>query len=138
MNKLIAFVATSCIVLSGCSSKPKLEAPECPTSEKGAKPVNEEGLSPIVSDDGKFTYLKFGKGQEVPSFTSLRIDGKERVIDYTFNPDTLTATVFGIYPTIVLRAGGRVACIRNTAYDPRSPQSRDIITDGTVGSETIW
>lgn len=134
MNKLIIFASISCLAASGCSSKPKLEVPECPAPGKKEQEINQQGLSPVVSDNGRFTYLKFGAGQEVPNFTALRIDGGERVVNYTFDPDTRIATVFGIYPAIVLRAGGRVACIRNGAYDPRGPQTRitSVSGDGRV------
>ena len=131
MNK---FIVLSCLAFAACSSKPKLEAPACPASDKAAQEVNLPGKPPVVSDDGRFTYLKFGQGQEVPNITALRLDGRERVIDSNFNPDTRVATVYGIYPTLVLRADKRIACIRNAAYDPRSPQAKNTIAreDGAI------
>lgn len=131
MNKFILF---GCLALIGCGGKPKLEAPLCPDITKGGQAINEDNLAPVVSDDGRFTYLKFGMGQEVPNISALRYTGEERVVDHNFNPETRIATVFGVYPTIVLRAEKRVACIRNMQYDPRSPQARNTIAkeDGAI------
>jgi hypothetical protein len=124
MNKF-ALVIGLALLTAGCSNKPKLEAPPCPADEKAGEAINSSGFAPAVSDDGRFTFLKFGAGQELPNFTALRLDGNERAVDHTFNPETNTVTVLGIYPTIVLRADKRVACIRNLGYDPQNPQVRN-------------
>lgn len=122
------------VVLSGCSGKPKLEAPPCPAIEKGGQAANQAGAAPVVSDDGRFTYLKFGGGQEIPNISALRLDGGERAADSTFDPERRIVTVFGIYPTIVLRSDKRIACIRNMNYDPKNPQVRATLAreDGAV------
>lgn len=132
MNKTVIFII-SALSLVACG-KAKLEAPACPAAEKGGQAINEPGAAPVVSDDGRFTFLRFGQGQEVPNITALRVDGRERAVDSNFNPDTRIATVFGIYPAIVLRTEKRVACIRNASYDPRSPQTKYTVAreDGAI------
>jgi len=134
MNRFVFLAVLFMFALSGCGSK-KLEIGECPTSQKAEEPINDPGLPPVVSDDGRFTHLRFGLGQETPNITALRTDGTERRVDSNFDPNSRVVTVFGIYPTIVLRAGNRVACLRNATYDPRSPQSRAV---SVGGDGAIW
>lgn len=118
MNKFIMF---SCIaILAGCG-KPKLEAPDCPDPGKKEQAVNDD-MAPAVWDDGRSTYLRFPAGMEIPGINVLRFDNTERTVNKSFNPNTGVVTIHGIYSTIVLRMGKRLACIRNTAYDPQAPQ----------------
>ena len=122
------------VLLSACSDKPKLEAPLCPDVTKGGQAINAANMAPVVSDDGRFTYLKFGSGQEIPNISALRLDGAERIADHSYDATRQIVTVFGIYPTIVLRADKRIACIRNMSYDPRNPQAKNTIAreDGAI------
>src|SRR5690349_13687770 len=121
MNKFAMMIGLS-LLAGACSNKPKLEAPACPAADSGGETVNASGFAPAVSDDGRLTLLKFGPGQELPNITALRVNGAEHAVDHTYNPETNIVTVLGIYPTIVLRAGNRVACIRNMGYNAQSPQ----------------
>lgn len=113
MNKTIAIL--SVLALAACSG-PKLTAPECPSSGE-VEPANAEGAPPVVWDDAASTYLRFPGHQEMPAVFALREDGTERAVNTNVDPTTRTITVHGVYQTIVLRDGKRVACIRNNAFD---------------------
>lgn len=102
------------LAMAACSTT-KLEAPSCPA--KGAEDANAVGVAPVVWDDARFTFLRFPGHQMMPVVSALRTDGVERSVNTSTDADAGLITVHGVYPTIVLRDSGRVACIRNMAYD---------------------
>jgi hypothetical protein len=109
-------ILAGALVLAACSSTKPLVAPPCPEGEGAA--LNAEGPAPVVWDNAHWTFLRFSGHQSFPKVTALRPDGNERDVSSSPNPDTGIITVHGVFPTLVLREGERVACVKNNAFDP--------------------
>lgn len=109
-------ILAGALALAACSNTKPLKAPPCP--EGDAAPLNAEGPAPVVWDNAHFTFMRFSGHQSFPKITALRPDGEERDVSTAPNPDTGIIVVHGVYPTLILRDGERVACVRNNAFDP--------------------
>lgn len=112
MIRFISLAAT--VLLSACASS-KMEAKTCPATN--AEMANIPGLSPVVWDNARATFLRFPGNQPIPAITAERQDGTERAINSNINPADGVVTVHGVFPTLILRDGNRVACVRNLAFD---------------------
>lgn len=110
--KVVSLAAA--VLLSACASS-KMEAKTCPSTH--AEMANAQGMLPVVWDDGRATFLRFPGNQPIPAITAERQDGEERAINSNINPADGVVTVHGVYPTLILRDGNRVACVRNLAFD---------------------
>lgn len=101
-------------LLAGCGSQP-LKTEKCPKPSDDAPNVNENRAN--VWDDGYSTYLNFPGNQQIPNIYALRMDGQERTVNYSQDNATKTVVVHGVYPTLILRDGERMACITNNKFD---------------------
>lgn len=67
-------------------------------------------------DDGRFTYLRYPGGQEIPAAFVVNSDGSESLANGSMRGDQLILqTVAG---RIVLRKGKAVACLENRSFNP--------------------
>ena len=70
-----------------------------------------------VSDNGRFTVLRFPGVQPLPALFEVAEDGSERLIPYDVRGEFVVA--HGVMRGLRLRRGGSVLCLFNDAYDPR-------------------
>lgn len=71
-----------------------------------------------VSDNGRFTVLRFPGGQDVPAVFAVGADGAETLAPFDVRGEFVV--VHGVHPQLRLRRGGEVLCLWNEAFDPRS------------------
>lgn len=69
-----------------------------------------------VSDNGRFTILRFPAAQPIPAIYSLTPDGSETLVPFDVRGEFVV--VHGAYPELRLRRGREVACLWNDAYAP--------------------
>ena len=74
-----------------------------------------------VSDNGRFTLLRFPGGQPMPAIFMVTEDGTERLTPFDVRGEFVV--VHGTARSYRLRRGREVLCIFNEAYNPRSPQT---------------
>jgi type IV secretion system protein VirB9 len=77
-----------------------------------------------VSDNGTDTHFHFPGAMRVPIIYAVNPDGKEAVVEPTFNSQTGVATVHQLARVFHLRDGDALLCVFNKAFDPigvRSP-----------------
>ena len=85
---------------------------------------NSEEIRPMSAfDDGKFTYIKFKRGQEMPVIFKKLDDGTEEIINAHVKGDW--TVLHGVYKKIMLRAGSAVIALHNDSY-----------VGGSVGTQT--
>lgn len=113
---MMRFAMLGLLAMSACANSEKLTAPPCAGGETRA--ANEGIGRPVVWDNQQNTYLRFSGHQSFPKITALRPDGKERTVSTTPDPDAGVIMVHGVYSTLLLRDGARLACIHNKAFDP--------------------
>lgn len=70
-----------------------------------------------VSDNGRFTVLRFPGAQAIPALFEVGEDGAERLTPYDVRGEF--AVVHGVARALRLRRGRSVLCIFNDAYDGR-------------------
>nr|WP_312444211.1 TrbG/VirB9 family P-type conjugative transfer protein [Brevundimonas naejangsanensis] len=70
-----------------------------------------------VSDNGRFTLLRFPGVQALPAIFEVAEDGGERLIPYDVRGDFVV--IHGTPRGLRLRRGASVLCIFNEAWDPR-------------------
>ena len=70
-----------------------------------------------VSDNGRFTLLRFPGAQAIPALFEVGNDGSERLIPYDVRGEFVV--IHGTARGLRLRRGAAVLCIFNDAYDPR-------------------
>lgn len=70
-----------------------------------------------VSDNGRFTILRFPGAQAIPALFEVGEDGSERLIPYDVRGEFVV--IHGTARGLRLRRGASVLCIFNDAYDPR-------------------
>lgn len=70
-----------------------------------------------VSDNGRFTVLRFPGAQSIPAIFEVGEDGGERLIPYDVRGEFVV--IHGTARGLRLRRGAAVLCIFNDAYDPR-------------------
>ena len=81
-----------------------------------------------VSDNGRFTLLRFPGTQAIPAIFEVGEDGNERVIPYDVRGEFVV--IHGTARALRLRRGASVLCIFNEAWDPRGGAA----TSGTASS----
>lgn len=75
------------------------------------------GLQPSeVTDNGRFTVLRFPGVQALPALFEIGPDGLERLVPYDVRGEFLV--VHGVVRALRLRRGDAVLCIFNEAFDP--------------------
>lgn len=70
-----------------------------------------------VSDNGRFTMLRFPGNQSIPSIYTVSSDGVESLAPFDVRGEFVV--VHAVVPGLRLRRGRSVLCIFNEAYDPR-------------------
>ena len=70
-----------------------------------------------VSDNGRFTVLRFPGAQTIPAIFAVAEDGAERLIPFDVRHDSVV--IHGVERGLRLRRGRQVLCIYNEAFDPR-------------------
>jgi type IV secretion system protein VirB9 len=71
-----------------------------------------------VSDNGTDTHFHFPGAMRVPIIYAVNPDGKEAVVEPTFNSQTGVATVHQLSRIFHLRDGDALLCVFNKAFDP--------------------
>ncbi|WP_419756237.1 TrbG/VirB9 family P-type conjugative transfer protein [Brevundimonas sp.] len=74
-----------------------------------------------VSDNGRFTVLRFPGGQAIPALFEVGEDGSERLIPYDVRGEFVV--VHAAPRGLRLRRGRAVLCLFNDAFDPRGSGS---------------
>lgn len=69
-----------------------------------------------VSDNGRFTVLRFPGAQAIPAIYTVGPDGTERLAQFDVRGEFVV--VHGVSPGLRLRQGHAVLCITNDAYRP--------------------
>jgi type IV secretion system protein VirB9 len=70
-----------------------------------------------VTDNGRFTVLRFPGAQPIPAIFEVAGDGSERLVPYDVRGEFVV--IHGVTAGLRLRHGGSVLCIFNDAFDPR-------------------
>lgn len=70
-----------------------------------------------VTDNGRFTVLRFPGTQPIPAVFEIAEDGGERLVPYDVRGEFVV--IHGVARGLRLRRGEAVLCIFNDAYDPR-------------------
>lgn len=70
-----------------------------------------------VSDNGRFTVLRFPANQPIPSIFAVSDDGEERLVPFDVRGEFVV--IHAVSPGLRLRRGRAVLCLFNEAYDPR-------------------
>lgn len=68
-----------------------------------------------ITDNGRFTVLRFPAQREIPAIFSVAPDRSEQIVPFDVRDDFVV--VHGIYRELRLRRGGVVLCIYNEAQD---------------------
>ena len=71
-----------------------------------------------VYDDNSNTYFSFPGEMRIPVIYVVNPDGKEAVVNYTFDSATGIATVHQLAAHWMLRDGNSLLCVFNKAYNP--------------------
>jgi type IV secretion system protein VirB9 len=71
-----------------------------------------------VSDNGTDTHFHFPGAMRVPIIYAVNPDGKEAVVEPTFNSQTGVATVHQLARMFHLRDGDALLCVFDKAFDP--------------------
>lgn len=70
-----------------------------------------------ISDNGRFTVLRFPGGQRLPAIYEVGEDGAERLIAFDVRGEFVV--LHGTAKQLRLRHGRQVVCLYNLAFDPR-------------------
>lgn len=73
-----------------------------------------------VTDNGRFTVLRFPGGQAIPALFEVGEDGAERLIPYDVRGEFVV--IHGAPRALRLRRGDAVLCLINEAWSGRGPQ----------------
>jgi type IV secretion system protein VirB9 len=68
-----------------------------------------------IFDDGRFTYMRFPGGQEIPAIFMINADGSESIVNGAMRDDRYVVQV--VARQLVLRKGQSVACMQNRSYN---------------------
>jgi type IV secretion system protein VirB9 len=74
-----------------------------------------------VSDNGRFTVLRFPGGQVLPAIYAVGVDGTEALAAFDVRGEFVV--VHGVAPALRLRLGRELLCITNAAYRPAGSPS---------------
>lgn len=69
-----------------------------------------------ITDNGRFTVLRFPGHQSIPALFEVADDGAERLVPYDVRGEFVV--VHGVMRGLRLRHGGSVLCLFNDAFDP--------------------
>jgi type IV secretion system protein VirB9 len=89
-----------------------------------------------VSDNGTDTHFHFPGAMRVPIIYAVNPDGKEAVVEPTFNSQTGVATVHQLARAFHLRDGDALLCVFNKAFDPVGIRSETGTISPSVERET--
>ncbi|WP_339870552.1 TrbG/VirB9 family P-type conjugative transfer protein [uncultured Brevundimonas sp.] len=70
-----------------------------------------------VTDNGRFTVMRFPGNQPIPAIFEVTSDGSERLVPYDVRGQFVV--IHGVVAGLRLRHGGTVLCIFNDAFDAR-------------------
>lgn len=70
-----------------------------------------------VTDNGRFTVLRFPGGQAIPAIFAVAEDGGERLVPFDVRGEFVV--IHSVERGLRLRRGGQVLCIYNDAFDAR-------------------
>jgi type IV secretion system protein VirB9 len=70
-----------------------------------------------VTDNGRFTVLRFPANQPIPSIFAVSAEGEESLVPFDVRGEFVV--IHAVVPGLRLRRGASVLCIFNEAYDPR-------------------
>ena len=74
-------------------------------------------IAPVEAwDDGRFTYLSFAQVQDIPAVYIEDLDGKEALVNTTFQ-DRSTIVIQRVIPRLILRDGDQVVRIENRSFN---------------------
>lgn len=91
---------------------------------QGEKPEDWDLLpTREVSDNGTDTHFHFPGAMRVPIIYAVNPDGKEAILEPTFNSQTGVATVHQRARVFHLRDGDALLCVFNRAFDPIGSRS---------------
>lgn len=77
------------------------------------------GLAPTsVTDDGRFTFMRFDSTRELPVAYKVLPDGREALTNFHMESDTGTMVIHETSPKFILRYGSAVLAIRNDGFNP--------------------
>lgn len=71
-----------------------------------------------VTDNGRFTVLRFPGGRSLPAVFEVGEDGSERLVPYDVRGEFVV--IHGVPRGLRLRRGRAVVCLFNDAFDPRA------------------
>lgn len=83
-----------------------------------------------VSDNGRFTVLRFPGAQPVPAIYTVAADGTEALAAFDVRGEYVV--VHGVTPGLRLRRGREVICITNDAYRPFGAPTGTLTATGDV------
>lgn len=93
--------------------------------------AGSDEISPTAArDDGRFTYLAFSNNRDMPAVYSVNSSGKEALINTHVEGNTII--VHRVVPSLKLRKGDAVVCIRNNSFDPNGGKDN---TAGTISPD---
>jgi type IV secretion system protein VirB9 len=99
---------------------------------QGEKPEDWDLLpTREVSDNGTDTHFHFPGAMRVPIIYAVNPDGKEAVVEPTFNSQTGVATVHQLARVFHLRDGDALLCVFDKAFDPVGVRS----STGTISPD---
>lgn len=99
---------------------------------QGEKPEDWDLLpTREVTDNGTDTHFHFPGAMRVPIIYAVNPDGKEAVVDPTFNSRTGVATVHQLSRGFHLRDGDALLCVFNQDFDPVGVRSKS----GTISPD---
>ncbi len=71
-----------------------------------------------VSDNGRFTVMRFPGGQAIPAIFAVAADDEESLVPFDVRGEFVV--VHGAHERLRLRQGREVLCLWNDAFDPRA------------------
>lgn len=77
------------------------------------------GIAPTsISDDGRFTFMRFDSTRELPVAYKVLPDGKEALTNFHMENDTGTMVIHETSAKFMLRYGTAVLALRNDGFNP--------------------
>lgn len=93
--------------------------------------AGSDEISPTAArDDGRFTYLAFTNNRDMPAVYSVNAAGKEALINTHVEGNTII--VHRVVPSLKLRKGDAVVCIRNNSFDANGGKDN---SEGTIAPD---
>lgn len=77
------------------------------------------GIAPTsISDDGRFTFMRFDTSRELPVAYKVLADGTEALTNFHMENDTGTMVIHETSAKFMLRYGSAVLALRNDGFNP--------------------